>query len=101
MRSQLVWLILGLALVPVALAAIGATPYVPGSPPDPSSVAATLRGSDLPLATIGYVILDAAWLIWAWLVFSLLLRVAVDLAEAAAAGAYWVHSLRLFSDAVT
>jgi nucleoid-associated protein YgaU/two-component SAPR family response regulator len=101
MRSQLSFLVLVLAVVGVGLYAVGATPYLPSSVPNASDVASTLRGSDLPTETLGYILVDAAWLIWGWVVLSLLLRVAVDLAEAASRGAAWVGSLRQLSDSIT
>jgi hypothetical protein len=100
MRSQLTYLVLVLAAVGLGLYAIGASPRLP-SDADAGAVGTLLRGSDLPASTIGYVIVDAAWLVWGWLVLSLALRVAVHLADGAARGAQWVAALRHFSDAIT
>ena len=97
----LLGLIFGLALGGAALYAVAGLPHLPAALPSWDVVVLTLRGSDLPPETLGYLLTTAAWVLWLWIVASLLLRSLVVAAEVATRGAAWVSSLRALSDLVT
>src|SRR5690349_6341668 len=64
-------------------------PHAPNPPlqlPDPASLEALLRSSHPPLDGAIYVVGMLGWAIWAWLVLSLVLQVAVAAGERVAAG---------------
>ncbi len=92
----------------VLLAAAGAALYATAGPPRPPDLApdlqlvlATLRGTSIPLDAVGYVLTSLAWLIWGWLVVSLVARLIVAFADLATRGAAWVGSLRRMTNAFT
>lgn len=99
--STLIWLLLGLAVGAAALYLTGGPPHLPGEMPSWRLIATTLQGSSLPLGALGYILTSAAWLVWAWIVASLLLRLLVAGADSLAHGASWVRRLRATSDRVT
>ena len=90
-----------LALAGAALLATAGPPRLPDELPSLDLASATLRGSAVPLAALGYLLSGLAWLIWGWLSLSVLLRVVLALADLATRGAAWVAGLRRASDWVT
>jgi two-component SAPR family response regulator/LysM repeat protein len=97
----LLWLILLLGSTGAALYATGGPPRLPAGPPDAQVWWATLRGTSIPLAELGYILTMLAWLIWAWLSASLVLRLLVAAADLATRGAAWARSLRGVTDRFT
>jgi two-component SAPR family response regulator/LysM repeat protein len=94
-------LILLLAATGAALYATAGPPRLPAELPDGHVWWATLRGTSIPLAALGYLLAMLAWVIWAWLSASLVLRLLVALADLATHGAVWARSLRRVSDRFT
>src|SRR5205814_10475522 len=94
MRKDLLSLVLVLLAVAVGLYAVGATPLVPSTAPGAGDIGQALLRSDADASVIGLILVDAAWLIWAWLVFTLVFRVLIDAADVASRGAGWVVALR-------
>lgn len=89
----------GLMLVTAwALAQVAGAPRWPAELPRWSQLVATLSGSTLPLELFAFVVIDAAWLLWLWIVASLGLELLLVLAEVAAHGAAWLVSLRAAAD---
>src|SRR5882762_1629751 len=84
-----------------ALAATGGPPRLPSGLPHIEQVLAVLSGTTLPLAGLVLMLVDAAWMMWAWIVASLALELLVTLAEPAAHGAGWVRSMRRLADQMT
>lgn len=99
--GPLVRLIALLAVTGAALLATAGPPRLPTELPDVDLLLATLRGTSIPLAGLGYVLSLLAWAIWGWLTLSLLLQLGVALAEVATHGAAWVRSLRRATNVVT
>jgi two-component SAPR family response regulator/LysM repeat protein len=99
--SGLIELVFGLAVGAAALYVTGGLPHLPREMPSWNLVAATLQGSSLPLDALGYILTSVAWVVWGWIVTSLLLRLLVAGAEGLAHGALWVRRLRIVSDRVT
>ncbi len=97
----LVGLILGLTFGAVALGAVAGPPHLPRELPGWNEVAFTLRGSYLPLEAVAYLLTTAAWVVWFWIVASLVLRLVVVGAEIVTGGASWIAGLRSVSDRVT
>jgi LysM repeat protein len=102
----------GLALICLALALLGgALVATIGMPRLPSAALHLPTGIELELLLrspgaeqVTWVLVVAslaAWLLWAWLAVTVVLRVIVLLCERAAAGAAWVASLRTVSDRLT
>ncbi|HEY8744555.1 MAG TPA: LysM peptidoglycan-binding domain-containing protein, partial [Chloroflexota bacterium] len=85
----------------VVLYRLAGPPHVPTDLPTWTASKAVLTGTDVPYAAITYVFSTAAWLIWFWVVGSILLRLLVTVAETVTRGAAWVLSLRALSDRVT
>lgn len=100
-RLGLAGLILGLALGAVVLYLAAGPPRLPDSLPNWETIQITLRGSELPLAAVAYVLTTAAWLLWLWIALSFLLRLIVGIADARTGGAVWVGVLRTLSDRTT
>ncbi|WP_040668832.1 LysM peptidoglycan-binding domain-containing protein, partial [Nitrolancea hollandica] len=100
-RLGLAALILGLALGAVALYLAAGPPKLPDSLPDWTTIQLTLHGDELPLAAAAYVLTTAAWLLWGWIILSLVLRLLVGIADARTGGAVWVGVLRALSDRTT
>ncbi len=89
------------ALAGFGLAAAGGAPRLPSGLPRLEQVLAVLSGTTIPVEALVLMLIDVAWLTWAWIVGSLTLELAVTLAEAAAHGADWVRSLRRLADRMT
>ncbi len=94
-------------LVPLLLAFAATLSVLVGLPhaPDPSlsipdgaTVEALLRSRYPPLEGVIYVVGMLSWLVWGWLVLSLVLQLGVSLVERVAAGAAWVGQLRTVAD---
>ncbi|HEY3081074.1 MAG TPA: LysM peptidoglycan-binding domain-containing protein [Chloroflexota bacterium] len=100
-RRDLGVLLVTLTALGAGLYTVAGGPHPPPSWPSWQTVLTTLRGSEPPLAAIGYILTTAAWLLWLWTVASLALRCAVVLAEALSHGAAWARALRRLSDRVT
>jgi nucleoid-associated protein YgaU/two-component SAPR family response regulator len=93
-RVRLVGLAALMLAAGLGLAASGGPPRLPSGVPRPGDVLAMLGGSTLPLEAVALVLVDVAWLLWVWIVGSLVLELLLVLAEAVAHGAAWVRSLR-------
>jgi hypothetical protein len=93
----LVWLVLGLALGGAALYALGGPPRWPTELPRWDLLMSVLRGADVPLEPVAYLLVTAAWALWLWLVASVALRILVLIADGGTHGARWVGSLRAVS----
>src|SRR6266852_1613546 len=59
------------------LAAAGGAPRLPSGLPRVDRVLAVLSGSALPVEALVLVLVDGAWLMWAWIVASLTLELVV------------------------
>src|SRR5947209_13655800 len=88
--SGLIGLVLGLTVGAGVLYVTGGPPHLPREMPNWNLVGAKLQGSSLPLDALGYILTSVAWVVWGWIVASLLLRVLVAGAEGLAHGALWV-----------
>lgn len=97
----LMGLIVGLALGALALYAFAGPPHLPSDLPSWEIVVLTLQGSSVPLEAVAYVMTTMAWMVWFWLVVSLMLRLAVVGADAVTRGAAWAKALRALSDQIT
>jgi DNA-binding SARP family transcriptional activator/nucleoid-associated protein YgaU len=85
----------------IGLGAVGGAPRLPDRAPRLEQLAAVLAGSTLPVQPLSVVLLDLAWLMWAWIVGSLGLEVLVVAAEGVGHGAAWAQSFRRLADRVT
>ncbi|MGE0544369.1 MAG: LysM peptidoglycan-binding domain-containing protein, partial [Dehalococcoidia bacterium] len=94
-------LLIGLALGAGALHVAVGSPRLPADLPDWQSVVATLRGSELSLDVVAYVLTMAAWVVWLWLATSLALRLIVGASDRLTHGAAWIRALGALSDRVT
>ncbi len=90
-----------IAFAGFGLAATAGPPRLPTGLPRLDQTLAVLSGSTLPLDALALVLVDIAWLTWAWIVGSLALESVVTLAEVATHGARWVGSLRRLADRLT
>ncbi|MBV9578102.1 MAG: LysM peptidoglycan-binding domain-containing protein [Chloroflexi bacterium] len=83
----------------LGLCAAAGPPRLPTGLPHWDDVLTVLAGATLPLDGVLLVLVDTAWLIWTWIMLSLLLEsivVAADLLTHGGSG--WVRSLRAFVD---
>lgn len=94
-------LLLLLAVGAIALNMVAGPPHLPPQWPGWPVITATLRGSSLPLGVLAYVLTMAAWIVWFWIVASLLLRLVVVAAGTISDDAGWIQTLRTISDRVT
>src|SRR5437016_5938410 len=78
----------------VGLLRVAGPPRGPGELPRPGDVLAILQGASLPVGPVAAVLLDLAWLLWTWIVASLLLEVALAAIDLVANGASWLRSVR-------
>jgi DNA-binding SARP family transcriptional activator/LysM repeat protein len=90
-----------IVLAGFGLAAAGGGPRLPVGLPRPEQIRAVLTGSSLPVDALVLVLVDVAWLMWAWIVGSLALELVVTTAEAVVQGARWVRSLRGLANRLT
>lgn len=97
----LLGLVIGLALGGLGLYAVAGPPHLPDALPSWEVVFLTLRGSSVPYAAIAYILGTVAWLLWIWMVASLVLRAAVVIAESLTNGAVWLLPVRALSDRLT
>ncbi len=97
----LLGLIMGLALGAVVLELLAGLPHLPAETPTSASVMDTLRGNDLSLALIAYVLSTVAWLLWCWITISLFLRLLITCVSAFAHGAAWIGQLQAISDRIS
>ncbi len=100
-RFSLVGMVALLVLGGMVLLLTSGPPHVPPRWPSLTTILTTLQGSDVPLDAVAYILTTAAWLLWFWIVGSLVLRLVVWSAEVITHGATWVRSLRLASDWLT
>jgi DNA-binding SARP family transcriptional activator len=99
--SDRAWLAALAALLVVAgvgLAKLAGPPRLPTELPSAESVLQMLSGSSVPLQGLALVLIDVAWLAWAWTVLSLVLELLVLAAELMAYGRGWVGTLRQVAD---
>jgi len=99
-RLGLIGLAMGLLGTGAGLYAIGGPPHLPRTFLGWTEVLVTLRGPELPLDGLAYAFTTAAWLLWLWMVGSIVLHTFVVIAEGFSSGS-WVHLLRRVSDRVT
>src|SRR5438552_3084678 len=66
-----------LAATAALLYASGGRPHLPTTLPSLLELRVTLQSSDAPLAGLGYLFSTLAWLVWAWIMATLLLQVAL------------------------
>src|SRR5579859_8113218 len=83
------------------LYAISGPPHLPSRIPSGSEILVTLQGSYVPLEWFAYAFTTAAWILWIWIVGSLVLRLITALAELVTRGAAWAKSLRAATDRFT
>ena len=99
--AGLVGLAIGLGLGAVILYAIDGPPRLPDQLPSWDVVLLTLQGSSVPYSALVYLLVTAAWAIWAWVVASLVLRLIVVSFDVMLHGAGWIRPLRSISDRMT
>jgi two-component SAPR family response regulator len=97
----LLGLVLGLMAGGAALYVVAGPPRLPNALPNWDAVLLTLRGSYLSPEVLAYLLVTAAWVVWLWIVGSILLRMLAVAAEFITHGASWVRFLRRCSDRVT
>ena len=100
-RISLLGLVATLAAGALMLRRLAGPPHLPAALPSVAQIELALASPAVPYDAFTYVLTTAAWIVWLWLVGSLLLRLVVVLAESAARGAAWVRSLRTLSDHLT
>jgi len=100
-RLQLLGFAVVLAASGVALYAVAGPPHLPSRLPNWQTILVTLQGSDVPLDALSYIFTTAAWIVWLWIVGSLVLRLIVGIAEMLSHGAEWARTLHRLSDRVT
>jgi two-component SAPR family response regulator/LysM repeat protein len=83
------------------LYAISGLPHLPARVPSGAEILITLQGSYVPLEWFAYAFTTAAWILWIWIVGSLVLRLITTLAELVTRGAAWAKSLRAATDRFT
>ena len=93
--------VLMLALAFALLSRFAGPPHLPPSLPSASTAVQTLRGSDIPVEALGYLLTTLGWILWCWIVVTLVVNVVIGLAEKVTRGAAWVRSLRVVSDRLT
>jgi len=93
--------VLVLALAFALLSRFAGPPHLPPSLPSASTVVQTLRGSDIPVEALGYIFTTLGWILWCWIVVTLVVNVVIGLAEKVTRGAAWVGSLRVVSNRLT
>ena len=97
----LLGLIMSLALGAVALELLAGPPHLPAATPTWISILDTLRGDDLSLALLAYMLSTVAWLLWCWITISLFLRLLITGAVTFAHGVAWIGQLQAVSDRIT
>src|SRR5262249_44924998 len=93
-RARLAVICAALVAAGLGLAVAAGPPRVPAELPSSEAVLRILTGTTLPLDGLALVLVDVAWLGWAWTVLSLLLELLLVLAELVAYGTHWVGALR-------
>jgi DNA-binding SARP family transcriptional activator len=99
--SSLLGLIVLMGLSGAALGRFGGTPRAPEAGPSLDVLRAVLTGSTLPLEPIVDLLVGGAWLLWLWIVLSLVLELLLLALETLARGAGWLRSLRGVTDRFT
>lgn len=98
-RAQLLLLAALMLAAGAGLAAAAGPPRLPPHVPEFDDVLKILAGATLPLDALLLVLVDAAWVVWAWIVLSLLLQSLLGAADLLTHGSsQWVRSLRGFVD---
>src|SRR5258708_1999163 len=80
---------------------ISGPPHLPSRVPSWIEVLVTLQGSYVPLEWFAYAFTTAAWILWIWIVGSLVLRLITTLAELVTRGPACAKSLRAATDRFT
>src|SRR5439155_3416817 len=88
-RATLVGFCAVLLVAGVGLLGVAGPPRGPGELPRPGDVVAILQGASLPVGPVAAVLLDLVWLLWTWIVASLLLELALAAIDLVANGASW------------
>src|ERR1051326_9074336 len=76
-------------------------PHLPATLPDWETIWIVLQGSKPPLEAFAYIFSTIAWIVWLWIVGSLVLRFIVVASETISRGALWARQLRAVSDRLT
>src|SRR5437868_4531457 len=100
-RIRLIGFAVLMVLAGFALRAVAGLPTLPGSMPTATQVVTQLNAPTLPLAPLAAVLVDAAWLLWLWVMASMVIELLVTVAEAVSHGARWVGHARRVADRVT
>ena len=100
-RLSLVGIALGLVVCGVVLYKLAGPPHLPDALPDWSTIVTTLKGSDIPLEALTYIFTTLAWLVWGWVVASLVFQFLLAVAQVATHGAAWVRQLHVVVDPLT
>lgn len=96
------WLVLLLAASGLLLRhAFGWPPPLPPAWPTWQQVGATLRGSEVAPTAIWYGLGLGSWLVWCWLVLTVVLQVVLSVLETITRGARWVRALHAGLDRLT
>ncbi len=98
-RARLLGFVVLMLAAGCVLAAAAGPPRLPTLMPAWDDVLKVLAGATLPLESLLLVLVDAAWLIWAWIVLSLLLQSCLTVAELLThGGSQSIRSLRSLAD---
>lgn len=100
-RLSLLGLATTLAIGALLLYRLAGPPHLPLPRPSLPQIKLALVSTAVPYDAFVYVLTTAAWIVWLWLVGSVLLRLVVVLAETVARGTALVRSLRALSDRLT
>lgn len=100
-RLSLLWFVVLLTASGVVLYAVAGPPHLPPHWPSWKTILITLQGSDVPLGALAYIFTTIAWLLWLWIVGSLVLRLITRVVETLTCGATWARALHTLSDRVT
>jgi len=98
---SLLWFVVLLTASGVVLHAVAGPPHLPPHWPSWETILITLQGSDVPLGALAYIFTSTAWLLWLWIVGSLILRLIAQVVETLTCGATWARALHTLSDRVT
>lgn len=97
----LVILIAILAGSGLVLHAIAGPPHLPSHVPSVTQILITLQGSDVPLAWFADAFTSVAWVLWFWMVGSLLLQLVTAVVELVTRGAAWAKGVHGAIDRLT
>ncbi len=98
---SLIAIVIALFIMGAFLVKVDGLPHLPAHIPSWATIVTFLNGSDVPLDALAYIFITAAWVLWFWIMGSIVVHVILVIADKVTEGAHWVRTLHVVVDPLT